>query len=179
MELVFTSSDDASPAVMPRLLRSKRTATGQPFSAPEPVSFPGIDALAVRVWCPQFIDDLRLKFWIIGPKEQRSIVSARRNDKGAEFTRPDPLPFDDAFTLWHLTADGARAYAGNKDGIHLTHRASATERFGDADVLIPASLIGPVEGPIWVAPQEDVIFYCSPGPDKAPGAGRLIWMAAF
>ena len=37
------------------------------------------------------------------------------------------------------------------------------------------------DGPLWVAPQEDVILYCSTGPGQSPqfgdhNKGRKLWM---
>jgi hypothetical protein len=37
-------------------------------------------------------------------------------------------------------------------------------------ILDPAT-VGPIDGPIWVAPQEDMVFHCSPGPGKKFGLG--------
>ena len=50
--------------------------------------------------------------------------------------------------------------------------------------ILDASRTGPIEGPLWVTPQEDVAFYVSTGPGKKPDLeprdeGRKVWMTRF
>lgn len=37
--------------------------------------------------------------------------------------------------------------------------------------------VGKIDGPIWLAPQEDVVFFCSPGGDPSGGSRRLMMVA--
>jgi len=63
--------------------------------------------------------------------------------------------------------------------LFATGRRSKDEPFGPPVMLADAALTGPITGGVWVAPQEDVIFYCSPGPDKKPGSGRELRTIRF
>ena len=83
-----------------------------------------------------------------------------------------------------LAASGLRAYYGSEEGVFFAARASTSEPFGEEVLLLDASLTGPIDGPIWVAPQEDVVFYCSGGPAKSPKPGdkdkaRKLWMIRY
>ena len=74
-----------------------------------------------------------------------------------------------------------RAYYGTTKGVFYAERGNTSEPFGEPVSLLHASVTGPIDGPLWVAPQEDVIFYCSTGPGQSPklgdrNKGRKLWM---
>jgi hypothetical protein len=86
------------------------------------------------------------------------------------------LPCSNPWLQWCLSANCLRAYAGTDIGVVLSARLSPAHPFGHSVVWAEANQMGTVDGPMWVAPQEDVIFYCSAGPGKATGTARQLWM---
>lgn len=179
LELVFVSSDDANPATPPKLLRSRCPKRGAPFGGPEEVKIPGVESSRSRFSNPQFIDARRLKFCLIESDALRTVRLAERADDRSPFKTLARLPMANHWPLWWISADGLRAYASVEAGIVLSVRQSAEAPFGPLETVIPASVIGKIDGPIWLAPQEDVIFYCAPGDEGRPDAGRHLMMIAF
>ncbi len=179
LELIYVSSDDAHPQTPPKLLRSRRPKQGMPFGAPEELQISGISASRARFSNPQFIDSRRLKFCLIESEAFRTVRLASRADERAPFKTAETLPLDNHWPLWWISADGLRAYASVEEGIVLSARDSPEAPFAPMEVVIPTSVIGKIDGPIWLAPQEDVIFYCAPGEQGRPDGGRHLMMIAF
>ena len=70
------------------------------------------------------------------------------------------------------------------EGLFVAARPHVKGTFCEPVRFLEVSVTGPIDGPIWVAPQEDVVFYVSPGPGKKPGLGpgdkgRKLWMLRF
>lgn len=179
LELVWVSSDDAHPATPPRLLRSRRPRKDVAFSAPEELVLPGVDALLPRVSNPQFLDTRRLKFCLIESEAVRTVRLAIRADADATFKTDERLPLDGHWPLWWISGDRLRAYASVEGGIGLACRESLDVPFAPLQIAIQAKVIGKVDGPIWLTPKEDAIFYCAPGEIGRPDAGRHLMMIAF
>jgi hypothetical protein len=179
LELVYVSSDDAHPAMPPKLLYSRRSRREDEFSMPKELSFPGVDASRQRLSNPQFLDSRRLKFCLIESEAVRTVRLAVRADEGSPFKSAEVLPLDNHWLLWWVSADGLRAYASVEEGIGLAYRDSPDAPFGTMEIAIPAKVIGKVDGPIWVTPQEDAIFYCAPGEKGRPDAGRHLMVIVF
>lgn len=179
LELIFVSSDDAHPNTPPKLFRSRRPRLGAAFPEPEELSLPGIDASRMRLSNPQFVDSLRLKFCLIESPTTRTIRVASRADKHSPFKKVEKLPLENHWLLWWISADGLRAYAPIEEGIGMTYRESVDAEFGPIEVALPADVIGKIDGPIWLSPQEDVIFYCAPGEKGRPDGGRHLMVMAF
>ncbi len=178
LELVYTSADDAHPQILPKLLWSRRSETGMPFPAPEEVSLPTIDSTLLPIYNPQLIDQLRLKFSLVESDTVRPVRVAARAGKSEPFEVPVTLPLENHWLQWWIYTDELRGYGGTDEGICLSYRDPRDAMFGPSDVVLPTRLVGTIDGPIWLAPQEDVLFYCSAGPDAKRG-GRYLWMIAF
>ena len=108
--------------------------------------------------------------------EWPALFSSRGADRKSQFASTRELPFSDPWPMYCVAEKRLRAYSGEKGGLFISARASESAPFGKETLILDATATGPIEGPIWVSPQEDVIFYCSPGPGKAPGSGRRLWM---
>ena len=178
-ELVYVSSDDAHPATPPKLLRARRSQAKDDFSAPEELILPGVDASRQRITNPQFVDKRGLKFCLIESEAVRTVRLAIRADADASFKTTEVLRLDNPWPLWWISRDGLRAYASVEEGIGLAFREALDKPFGAMQIAIPAKVIGKIDGPIWLAPQEDAIFYCAPGEQGRPDAGRHLMMIAF
>jgi hypothetical protein len=178
-ELIYTSADDAHPEKMPKLMRSTRPDTKSPFSQAEELPLPRVDAGRWRIFNPQFVDKLRLKICLIESDRVRTVRIVSRPKEDRPFTTLELLPLENHWPLWWVSADGLRAYTGVNDGICISYRKSPLDEFGPLEVVVPAKVVGKIDGPIWLAPQEDVVFYCSPGEQGRPDAGRHLMMVAF
>lgn len=173
LDLVYVSSDDGHAEKKHKLMRSKRPDAESPFSQSEEFRLTRIDASRWRVASPQFLDDLQLKFCLIESETVRSVRIASRRNAREPFKTLELLPLENHWPIWWISSDGMRAYTGIDQGICLAYRNSPLDEFGPMHVIVPAKIIGKVDGPIWVAPQEDVLFYCS------PTEGRHLMMVAF
>ncbi|HUY87212.1 MAG TPA: hypothetical protein VMV10_00605 [Pirellulales bacterium] len=179
LELVYLSADDAHLEKTPKLLRSTRPDVNSPFSQAEELPLPLIGASRWRISNPQFLDKRRLKFCLIQSAETRSVRIASRSKEHSPFKSLELLPLENHWPLWWVSADGLRAYTGIDEGICLANRNSTADEFGPMEAVVPAKVVGKIDGPIWLAPQEDVAFYCSPGEQGSPDAGRHLMMVGF
>ena len=175
LELFFVRSD-----ANPQLYYSTRETTSADFGDPVHWSVPatpGIDPAKRRTDFFQFVDPLRLAFYTVNlTTNGRRYFLAERADRKSQFASTRELPFSDPWPMYCVAEKRLRAYSGEKGGLFISARASESAPFGKETLILDATATGPIEGPIWVSPQEDVIFYCSPGPGKAPGSGRRLWM---
>lgn len=178
LELIYLSADDAHPRTLPKLLRSTRPHSQAPFSQAKELPLAGIGA-SRRLANPQLIDHLRLKVCVIDSETKRSVRVASRVQADAAFKSTKVLPLENPWPLWWISADGLRAYTGVDEGICISFRDSIDADFSPMEVVVPANVVGKIDGPIWLAPQEDVAFYCSPGIQGRPDAGRHLMMIAF
>ena len=58
-------------------------------------------------------------------------------------------------------------------------RRAVNEQFGPRIPIADHKSGGPIDSMIRIAPQEDVIFYMSPGPGKERGSERQLYMLRF
>jgi hypothetical protein len=84
---------------------------------------------------------------------------------------------------WFAAAGGLRAYSGTPEGLFAALRSKPShEPFSEGIKMLDGSATGPIDGSIWVAPQEDVVFYASTAPGTAytvRDEGRRLWMIRF
>ena len=170
-ELIFVRSDSH-----PQLMYSRRADVQSPF--PTPVVWPiAKKANGDMDWFPQFIDANTVLFQkAIRDPPARDFWIARRAKGATEFGEPQLVPFADSWAPWKVSENGLRAYHGTEKGLFISARANLNAPFGNAEMIADASDTGPIDGPIWVAPQEDVIVYCSPGVGKKILQARQFWM---
>ena len=175
-ELVFVRSDK-----LPRLFCTARDSTSSPFGEVEPWTVSKLEPTKTqRVQRPQFVSDLSVAFFLVSTDGQdRSIWTVERSAPRGKFEAPRQFPISNLWPSYFIMEGGLRAYFGSPKGIFIVARSSKDEPFGEGVPLINADVAGPIEGTIWVAPQEDVIFYCSPGPGEKPGSARRLWMIRF
>ena len=114
----------------------------------------------------------------LAPKKQTYLM-ARRDTPNTVFDAPLEIDLGNFGARAFLSQDGLRYYFGSPNGLFMGARKSETEPFHHRVLLIDAEVSGPTDVPLWVAPQEDVIFYCSPGPGEELGSTRRLWMIRF
>jgi hypothetical protein len=181
-ELIF-----AREGPRPQFFHATRESASAEFGAPKLLKIPGYEpAKKQRVERPQFLDPLHIIFCFVDVESNvRKMVVAERSRPEGPFGPPQRMPsLSNAWPPWFLSANGLRAYYGTEEGLFVAARPHPDATFGEPIKILEASVTGPLDGLIWVAPQEDVVFYVSPGPGKKPGLGpgdkgRKLWMVRF
>jgi hypothetical protein len=111
-------------------------------------------------------------------------MTAQRPRTKSPFGGLQLMAFSDSLSWWpwFVSPNGLRAYYGWENGFFVAARPNLSGNFGDPAKLLEVKDTGLFDGPVWVAPQEDVVFYCSPGPGKKPAqrdSDRKLWMIRF
>jgi len=178
LELFFVRSD-ANPQFFFARRESISSEFGSPVQWPvPPVS--GVDNSKRRTERPQFVDSLHLSFCAVNlAANSRAYYVVGRSDREKTFDSPQVLPFSNAFNVFYLTEDRQHAFFGDAEGLSLAIRPKQAQKFTDGALLVLASESGPIDGPVWIAPNQDVAFCCSPGIGKELGTGRRLWMIRF
>ncbi len=181
-----------------------RNKTGEPFKDPVRVPVPGVepgegdgmDSIQI------FADDTSVALRVF-----RRTTESRQNQRyvvGGRSARSSPLERADELTLWRpwafnaFSADILRNYAATSEGVMLASRRGRTNKFGMPGLIqtLMPDKTGAIDGPFWVAPKEDVLYYSSVGPEPAdpkkrntkaqapdkstnPAAPRHLWMIRF
>ena len=164
------------PESREHFFRSARSGAHSDFGPPLPWPKRGSDSTLYKVGYPRLMGADRLIFNAEAEGERHFVFMAKREKSGKLFGSPrlTYLLLTEARSI--VSADGMRAYYGTSDGLFLSGRQSEKEGFSRGFEILPAETTGPVETPVWMTPQEDVIFYCSPGPDEEPGTARKAWL---
>ena len=174
LELLFVRSES-----QPQLMRTTRINTVSSFGEPVPVPMTWLSNLRHQLESVHFYDESRLALcatdWQSG---KRSHLFSVRPDRASEFGAGGKIPFRGGnWSQFFLAQSGLRAYCCRREGILATARASLAEPFRETELILDAQLTGPIKGPFWIAPQEDLIIYSSPGPGET--SGRRLWMIGF
>jgi len=113
-----------------------------------------------------------------GPRYSFFIVE--RADPHSEFGPPKEILLGNrSWPQICLRPNLLLGYYGGNQGISRQVRESEQEPFGDWERVFNAAVCGAVPGAVWVAPRDDVVFYCSPGPGSDPAGPKYIWMIRF
>ncbi|MFH1923448.1 MAG: hypothetical protein ABIP48_26610, partial [Planctomycetota bacterium] len=166
--------------VKEHFFHASRASASSEFGDPIPWPVPGLDPAKQRVGHPRFCGPLRLVFNVVDlASKEQTFLMAGRGTANTDFEVPREIDFGN-FGAWaFLSEDGLRYYSGSPKGLSMAVRRTETVPFGFGVVLVDAEVSGPTDVPVWVAPKEDVIFYCSPGPGKELGSARKLWMVRF
>ena len=177
LELLFLRAEDP-----PQLFYSRRKTKLNRFDEPVRLSIPWVENMNQRLERVQFLDASHLALLAKDYDSGKRLASfAVRPDQESGFSPGGAIPFGRRFSApFFIAASGLRAYYVDRKGISVTARRYPAESFQPKGALIlEPELTGPIRGPIWVAPQEDVIFYCSPGPGDPTGSARRLWLIRF
>jgi hypothetical protein len=182
LELFFERSDSR-----PRFYRAAREGTSSEFGPPVLWAMRDYDPdKKQRIGQGQLLDRTHFRFCFVDltANTRKTMVAERSNPK-APFGEPRPSAmFSNAWPPWFVAVGGLRAYFATSEGLFLAARQDPNQSFGEGLRILEASVSGAFDGPVWVAPQEDVVFYVSSGPGKEPGPGpgdkgRKLWMMRF
>jgi hypothetical protein len=176
LELVFLRGD--GPKQMFRCMRE--TATSD-FGEPVLVATPGWDAPKRHIEATQFIDSRHLVFCGTDyAANVRSLFVLERTDPKGPFGLPKQMKLPAPLPPPYFFSDnGLRGYFDVPQGLYVSFRNTREEMPGDATLVLNAEKSGPFQGPIWLTAEEDVLFYCSPGPGKEVDSARKLWMIRF
>lgn len=148
------------------LMRSIRSSLADSFAVPQVIDIPQLPVgQGVLYDSLQLLHDgdLLLRVTDSGPKGSRSVIYlSRRTSRDSDFLAAEELPVFVEQARHFVSSDGKRAFVSRFHTIQLSCRSSADAPFsapGKLDVL-NATRIGSAEGPIWVSPAEDFLFYC-------------------
>mgnify|MGYP005640482015 CR=1 FL=1 len=175
LQLLFVRSDSN-----PTIMFTQRKSLTERFPQPEPWQLLQEFPEDGPVGAPQFIDsDSSTYVRFAYAEKPPAVLEAARPEPEKSFQAPDVLPFSDPWPLYYISSNRLRAFYGSPKGLFVVARQTLERRFGTPELFAPAEETGPIDGPIWVVPQEDVLFYCSPGPGKEIGQGRKLWMYRY
>jgi hypothetical protein len=175
LELIFARSDSD-----PVLMSTRRESRGAEFAPPAAWTCPHLNDEGQRIGFPQFLDADHVAFSrSASDPVSREILMCERVESLGGYGRPEPILMMDAFPLYCIAANRMRAYYGSEQGLGFTIRSQWEIPFGLPRPLAEADVSGSIEGPIWVCPKEDIIFYCSAGAGQTPGSSRRLWMLRY
>jgi hypothetical protein len=124
---------------------------------------------------PQFLDQQTVQFVTRGDTadQNRAIMLTSRDDPATPFGEPSVLLNLKGPNPYCLSADRLRAYYGVPSGLYFAALKPEADTFAN-----PAKILDvPIDGPVWLSPQEDILFYCSPGRGKpVSDSARKLWM---
>ncbi len=173
LELLFVRSESS-----PQLFHARRPSKADLFGEPAPLPMPWLDNMNQQFERAQFCDPSHLALCATDlASGNRAFLFAVRAAEEDPFGPGGKIPLRGRWTSqFFISASGLRTYYAQRQGIFVTARRSTAETFQGSAVIFEAEVTGPIKGPLWVAPEEDVIFYCSPGPVDPPGSARRLWM---
>lgn len=175
LKLLFLRSDST-----PKLMLSQRASLSEEFDAPVEIAVEGLDPVPERIGYPQFYGMVRaVIFAWHGTSSPPQFHLAEISSSSNAWTVAEELPFPNSYPPYRLCNNGLRAYYGWKEGLWFVVRKRVTDDFSLEIEMLPSTDTGPIDGPVWISPQEDVAFYCSPGPGRELGQGRSLWMVRF
>lgn len=170
LELLFVRFD---PQI--RLFYSRRDSTKAEFGPAVPWGI--ADALPPGRYPggAQFIDQQSVQFVTRGETadKNRAIMLTTRDASQASFGEPSVFMNLKGPNPYCLSADRLRAYYGVPSGLYFAAMKPETDAFENPSKIVDV----PIDGPIWLSPKEDVLFFCSPGRGKPiSDANRKLWM---
>jgi hypothetical protein len=175
LELIYTVLGSPS-----RLMYTRRSDRQSAFGAPRPLKLEGEELTDLNVDGPQFIGPHKIRFATSDtPFTRRTQWVAERDGNEEVFRITGRMPFSISWPRYFVNAEGHRAYYASEDGIFVTAFDDATAEFVVPERLLSTATTGPIvrrfDSTIWVAPQEDVIVFCSPGLVRG-STTHQIWM---
>ncbi|QDV18635.1 hypothetical protein Pan153_32950 [Gimesia panareensis] len=173
LELIYLKSD-----INPELWIAKRKSRQEPFQENKRWEGAGKENNSIRLGTPQFLDANRVIFSKLEKNGARSLWMSQRSN--SKFLPPKLFVKQQGAATLFVSKSGLRAYYPHTDGgLFLVSRAALSQQYGLPLQLVSKEITGPVDGTIWISPQEDVLIYCSPGPQQEIGSSRRLWQIAF
>ena len=162
-----------------RYFHSSRQTTTDEFGEPVVWSPLGLDTENKVVGRPQLYDRLHLKFgmWDLVAKKNLHFLAERAAPEN-EFGSPRPFPLSSGVMVF-FARSALRQYWGTEEGLFMGGRQALTQPWSPPIPVVGFEVTGPIERGVWVAPAEDVVFYCSPGPGGDLDSSKQLWLMRF
>ncbi|HVJ86518.1 MAG TPA: hypothetical protein VM452_12795 [Caulifigura sp.] len=158
-----------------RLYYSRRDSTKEEFGPAVPWAITDALPPGRSPGGPQFIDQENVQFGTRGEtvEKNRAIMLTSRDAAGKPFGEPSVFLNLKAATPYFISADRLRAYYGVPKGLHFAALKPDSDSFSPPTKISNARM----EGPIWLPPKEDVLFYSGPDEGNPVSEGnRKLWM---
>ncbi|OAI53866.1 hypothetical protein AYO47_00675 [Planctomyces sp. SCGC AG-212-M04] len=159
----------------PKLYYSRRETTAAEFETAVPWQIAEALPEGRYPGGPQFIDQLNVQFVTRGATadKNRAIMLTARNAPGTPFGEPSVFMNLKGPNPYWLSADRLRAYYGVPNGLYFAAMKPESDAFSNPSKIADV----PIDGPVWLSPKEDILFYCSPNRGKAVDEmNRRLWM---
>jgi len=154
------------------------------FATSKPVVLTGIDVSMDNVDNVQWLSNTTIKFAVGDPTyTRRSQHVAERSDTAGTFNVTSQIPLQNPWPRMSFSSEFARAYFANASGLSITAPKLRVEEFGLGLILLDSEAIGPIDesmdDPVFVVPQEDIVFYTGPGTARGQSQAPKLWMIRF
>lgn len=154
------------------------------FATHKQLQFEGIDVAKDNVDNAQWLSNTKIRFAVGDPEYTRRTQHVADINSADGICRvTSEIPMQNAWPRMHFSANLERAYFANVSGISIAAPKVQMDEFGMGLILFDPAIIGPIDDanddPLFVVPQEDVIFFTGPGPAAASGNTSLanrVWM---
>jgi hypothetical protein len=154
------------------------------FATSKLVVLTGIDVSMDNVDNAEWLSNTTIKFAVGDPTyTRRSQHVAERSETDGSFVVTLQLPLQNPWPRMWFSAKLERAYFANATGISLTAPKLQVAEFGLGLLLMDAATIGPIDeamdDPVFVVPQEDIVFYSGSGSVSGKVPAPRLWMIRF
>jgi hypothetical protein len=176
LELIYT--DLGAPDH--RLMYASRPDRESNFGDPRPVEFEGDPFRGRHVDGPQFLGHKRIRFATgdAGYTERVQWLAERTGP--ARYRTLGKVPLANPWHRYFMIPTGGRVYYAGEGGIFVTVLDPTNREFVTPELLVEEVLSGPImtkfDSPIWLAPREDLLIYCSPGLETPDSPDHRLWM---
>ena len=171
-QLIFTVQGGGSSRLM-------LATSADRFANATAIAVSGTDPKTEHVDNPQWLDENTIRV-VVGDRKftRRKKLIAEKAGEG-QFNVTRELQFQNPWPRMHLSGSRSRVYFPLESGIVLSGPKQQMEEFGMGHVLASADMTGEfdisLDDPIFVVPQEDLIFFTGRGPASNSSGSRL-WM---
>ena len=109
--------------------------------------------------------------------ESKCLFYTRRH---AKLTSLERSRIANQWPRYICSANRSRLYYSDKDGLHVSARATLNSEFVLPEQLVSSDDIGGdasrFDSTIWLSPKEDLLVYCAPRRDQESQQDNLLWM---
>ena len=129
---------------------------------------------------PQFLDSKTLRITISDREftDRQQWLAIR--ESADTFRLKSPVAMGHPWPRACLMPNGKRSFLITEEGLKVSWYSPRTHRFEAPELLFGTDVIGSElttnDDTFWVAPKEDVIFFCGPGLQPTSPDSRKLWM---
>ena len=161
---------------------TRRPALDAAFEAPQKLQLTGLETEGLHLdgcrWCGP--NAIQLCTGDSGYTFRKQFIVARKSASDS-FELNEQLPFANPWLRYAVTKKRNRAYVITESGILLTARRDLPSQFITPEVLVSKEITGPVDEQayVFIAPEEDVLFFMGPGAASTNWEDNRLWAVRF